>query len=737
MTILKVRLENCYGIKRLEYDFEFTDASKTYAIYAPNGVMKTSFAQTFNDLAAGKIPRDRMDASMTSAYEVKDDSGNQIDPKTICVIESYNEKIFDTAGDKALTLLSNEDTRNEYRAIYDELDNEKQILIKQLKKVSGSSNCEEELYNAFSVNGETVFDVFEKVLDNSKASEDRYDFRYNDVFDKSGKVKAFLDENSQLLDEYSAKYDELISNSDFFSKNEGNIFGTSEAKTLSDSVKGNEFFNAGHALSIKKYGNVGDNGGFRKIVDEEIGKIFNDEKLKSVFEKVEKKLGANKDLAAFKKVIERDPGLVVKLTDYEALKKEVWYSYLNQMIGQVESIVDLYKKKKPALEDIVKKANDQRSKWEDALDEFRDRFVNIPFTLEIEDKADAILNAKVPGITFKFEDKPVDRSQLLEILSQGEKRAFYILNIIFEIRSRDTLGQKTLFIIDDIADSFDYKNKYAIVEYLNDIVKNDKFYSIILTHNFDFYRTISSRLGVDRQHKLHALKNVDGVELIQEVYQKPPFITWRNCMKSGQYHDKNYTVEDAMKHIIALVPFTRNLIEYSGKDDETSTSLGDTDYNVLTSLLHSKSDAQTITFGDLKKIFNTHLNKDDFDASIPDNDPVYSKIIGTAGSIANEEFNLENKIILAIAIRLKAEEYMLSKLTDTSPAGGNQTGVFFDRYKVEFGSLEEHKQACRVLESVNIMTPENIHLNSFMYEPILDMGITELKELYQKVTDLS
>ena len=37
------------------------------------------------------------------------------------------------------------------------------------------------------------------------------------------------------------------------------------------------------------------------------------------------------------------------------------------------------------------------------------------------------------------------------------------------------------------------------------------------------------------------------------------------------------------------------------------------------------------------------------------------------------------------------------------------------------------------MEEVNIMTPENIHLNSFMYEPILDMDISELLNLYQKV----
>jgi hypothetical protein len=33
------------------------------------------------------------------------------------------------------------------------------------------------------------------------------------------------------------------------------------------------------------------------------------------------------------------------------------------------------------------------------------------------------------------------------------------------------------------------------------------------------------------------------------------------------------------------------------------------------------------------------------------------------------------------------------------------------------------------------MTPENIHINSFMYEPILDMGDDELRKLYKTVKE--
>lgn len=74
---------------------------------------------------------------------------------------------------------------------------------------------------------------------------------------------------------------------------------------------------------------------------------------------------------------------------------------------------------------------------------------------------------------------------MIDVLSRGELKALYILNIIFEIETRKQNAGHTVLIIDDIADSFDYKNKYAIIEYLKEI-SNFKFRQIILTHNFDF-----------------------------------------------------------------------------------------------------------------------------------------------------------------------------------------------------------------------------------------------------------
>ena len=98
--------------------------------------------------------------------------------------------------------------------------------------------------------------------------------------------------------------------------------------------------------------------------------------------------------------------------------------------------------------------------------------------------------------------------------------------------------------------------------------------------------------------------------------------------------------------------------------------------------------------------------------------------------------NLENKIVLAIAIRLLAERYMIDKIADPVFVAGleaNQARGLVDEFKTRF-PYEENATA--TLERVNLMTPENIHVNSFMYEPIIDMSDDHLRKLFAEVKRL-
>ena len=52
--MLSGKFVNCYGIKEFELEeINFSNPNNKAIIYAPNGVMKTSFANVFRDITNG------------------------------------------------------------------------------------------------------------------------------------------------------------------------------------------------------------------------------------------------------------------------------------------------------------------------------------------------------------------------------------------------------------------------------------------------------------------------------------------------------------------------------------------------------------------------------------------------------------------------------------------------------------------------------------------------------------
>ena len=53
MNKIDVKLQNCFGIESLDYEFDFS-SDNVYSIYARNGLMKTSLAKTFGKIQTKK-----------------------------------------------------------------------------------------------------------------------------------------------------------------------------------------------------------------------------------------------------------------------------------------------------------------------------------------------------------------------------------------------------------------------------------------------------------------------------------------------------------------------------------------------------------------------------------------------------------------------------------------------------------------------------------------------------------
>lgn len=719
MQKLKVHFGNCYGIKKLYTEFDYS-ARNVYVIYAPNGIMKTSFAKTFADFSKGVESKDLMFPARESVREIKDENDAELDKDTVFVIESNNEQF---KSEKISTLLVNKDLKDEYDEIYSNIDERKSTLLKELRpasKINNIGKIEEEISVAITHEKDRIFESLSRIegeITNGKEPE-LGGILYAEVF--NDRVIAFLsshDNNKKILD-YIKKYNELIEASTYFRKG---IFNHNNADAIAKSLTDNGFFKANHSVLLNSAdGNkqITTNEELKEVIEQEKQTILTNPELLKAFNDIDDKLKANAEMRHFRDYLLVNLDLLPHLGNLGSLRQNLWIAYLKNQKELYTELLMEYRSGEKRINEIIQQSRAEETRWRQVVDIFNERFF-IPFKVEVINQDDVILRRDVPTIGFRFYDKDdevqVEETDLRKVLSSGEKRALYILNILFEIEARKDNKQESLFILDDIAESFDYKNKYAIIEYLKEMAGEDYFYQIILTHNFDFFRTIQSRFS-DRDMCNMVIKTDDDIKLIAAGYFKP-FTYFVNNL---------HTNPDIL---VASIPFVRNIVEYSRKPEHEY-------YEKLTSLLHLKEESTKITVKDLEAIYRVVLCDPTLELSDKDKiviDLIFERADELAKETIEEGINLENKIVLSIAIRLKTEEYLKNEINDPERVNaieGNQTTALYNIYKEKHASGNGH---LKLIEQVNLMTPENIHFNSFMYEPIIDMADLHLKRLYTNI----
>lgn len=721
MKQLSIDLTNCYGIKDLKAKFDF-DACKANAIYAPNGAMKSSLAKTFQDVSEDVPSRDRIFTSRECTRSIKDETGADIDPASILVVRPYDEVLGHS--EKTSTLLVNATLRQEYEKLHVDIDVAKDAFLKALKTISGSKrDLEKEISSTFTSDEDGFFRALLRIKDELLAQKSApfAEVPYDLVFDEKSLAIIGTKDFKTAIAEYIKKYNELLGASTYFKKG---MFNYYNATTIAKSLADNGFFKAKHTLNLNADKNIqiADEKELEALIKKEKEGITNDKELRKTFAEIDKLLFKNAGARDFEAYLTEHEDLLPNFANVKKFKEEVWKSYIQTFMDLYLDLLAKFQAAAKRKQQIEEQAAKERTEWEQVIDIFNSRFF-VPFKLTAKNRISVILGQEpMLSLGFTFEDGgetvPMERSALIDALSTGEKKALYILNIIFEIQARIKAGQDTLLIVDDIADSFDYKNKYAIIQYLKDIAEEAQFKQIILTHNFDFFRTIQSRF-VRYSHCWMAAKNTKGLTLskasgIQNVFIKD----WKKEFFSDP------------KKRIASIPFIRNLLEFTKGD-------ADADFLQLTALLHWKANSASVKQTDLDGIYDRLFGASGQKAA--DGGASVVNLVHKSAKeclTADEGINFENKIVLSIAVRLGAEQFMITKIADAEFVAGieaNQTSALVRKFREKFPK----SPALDTVHKVMLMTPENIHLNSFMYEPILDMSDDHLRKLYGEIIALA
>ena len=184
-------------------------------------------------------------------------------------------------------------------------------------------------------------------------------------------------------------------------------------------------------------------------------------------------------------------------------------------------------------------------------------------------------------------------------------------------------------------------------------------------------------------------------------------------------HEK---IEDLALMLIASIPFYRNLAEYCGNED---------DYLKLTCFLHYKTtpiDTQNATLTDLWSIISGYVTGS---TATFGTEKFYDTVQFLATDIAMEDddISLENKLIVSIASRLRAEMYLKTVITaqegNCPDSDSNQMRDWYEKARPYLTADE-----VTVMDEINLITPEAIHLNAFMYEPLIDVSIWSLNDIF-------
>lgn len=724
MNNLKISLKNCYGIQSLEHEFGFEVSkqkpNRAFAIYAPNGLMKTSFSRVFETLAKGDTPREER-YNRTSTHVVESD-GNAVSKDAIYVLKS---ELDISADSPAITnILVDPENKARYDKLLVNLDNLKSKLTGALQKLSKVKKTDIEKFVLTDWDESDFPSCIAKIKENP-IEDELSQYEYLTIFDPKAIEVLQSQEFIAKASEFNERYQELFNQAGTIYQK--GVFNPTKAETSFGTLDKQGFFAGGHRVHLR--GEL-----------DSIDKAELDQKLKIIhasidgdvaLKKLRSSLAKNAQTQALTELIENLSATQVdflleklKPENQSQFRKDLWTYYI-QSNTDATAYLDSYADNKKEIESIETAAAQAVPRWTKAVELFNDRFVDMPFTLSIANQTQAALGKEKAKLKFTFTDgaDTVEclRDEVKTTLSQGEKRALYLLNFIFEVESRKLANQETLFIIDDVADSFDYKNKHAIVQYLEDLCDTDYFHQIILTHNFDFFRTLANNF-VPRDRCLMANRNSSSIALTKAEGIKNYFIgIWKNKVATDECI------------LCATIPFVRNLIEYTREET-------DPDYLKLTSLLHWKDDTDKITVGNYLEIYNQLFHTEyDFTNTQPVKDLLFIKAQEICASTTHDGLNLEDKVLLSIAIRMQSEIFITNELRKLKGDANYwcQSKSQFGNLIKEFSTLNPSSPALRSLEKVSITVSSNIHLNSFMYEPILDLTIDHLINLYNEVCDLT
>lgn len=356
--------------------------------------------------------------------------------------------------------------------------------------------------------------------------------------------------------------------------------------------------------------------------------------------------------------------------------------------------------------------------WNDVKNEYESIFINSPLKFELLQDKDGIYD-----IFFKVSNryKKYTAKDILEVLSTSEQRSLYLLNIMYKISLINPEDKSITLVFDDIVDTFDEINQSAIAYYL-DLLEKRKYKFIVLTHNYNFFKTLKNKLYLKQSLILTNGLNKTKVEAFNENMDYI-FLNWfdkENIMNS--------------KYLIALSSVFRELGHIDKKYPK----------NELLNFFHIKTDVSSLSWSNYIETIQNNLELDEKSIiKIKENNNTYlEEVKNVCIKICNDDSehlplfeSIANKVCLAIGIRLFLELHMINYIgfNCTKKIKDNQTKNLINKIR-DSDLVTKKTNITSILSKYDIASSNIIHLNSFNYEVLFYYNIEYLKKLYTNIS---
>ena len=294
---------------------------------------------------------------------ITDETAKEIISAQVFVVLPYLQEF---KSKKISTLLVNKELKEKYEKIHADIDEKKEILLGELKSLSGIKNGIEETFsNDFTHTPKEFFKsilrVKAEVLDKTEPLFEN--ITYQKIFNE--KVVAFLETKDfkTKLSEYINKYNELIDASTYFKKG---VFNHNNASAIAKNLKENGFFKANHTVSLNAKDNnkvVSTEAELEEIIQQEKDSILKNPDLLKAFEEIDKKIIANQELRSFRDYVEINLSILPELANLHSFRQNLWISYLKRNIEAYKTLESEYSKGQGEIGKIVTEAKKQETQW--------------------------------------------------------------------------------------------------------------------------------------------------------------------------------------------------------------------------------------------------------------------------------------------------------------------------------------------------------------------------------------